>query len=170
MEPNRIGQFCASAPATAVVRAKVRVGPPNEVAVERLYGTPAPTALIPARFARLADDETLLVSLAHDGQVVGTAWPVFREQVSLEFGIPDLKEEEAASLLLSPKCVEGLRALRDHGVRPAAAHMTTGGYSRCDVARGPVDASTFLMVLVVLAALRRLLGTVVTRRPTTIGT
>lgn len=129
--PNRITQFCENAPAPTVLRAKVG----NGVEVERVYGSPAPPAeKLAKQFKDDGDGQTLLVSVGKDGNVLGTSWPVFREQVSLELGIPDMREAEAASLLLSPKCKDELRAFRDRGVRPTAAPATaTGGCSRCDV-------------------------------------
>jgi hypothetical protein len=129
--PNRISQFCENAPAPTVLRAKVG----NGIEVERVYGSPAPPAeTIAKHFKENGDSETLLVSVSKDGNVLGTSWPVFREKVSLELGIPDMNEAEAASLLLSPKCKDELRAFRDRGVRPAAAEPTsTRGCARCDV-------------------------------------
>lgn len=129
--PNRITQFCADAPAPTVLRAKVG----NGVEVERVYGSPAPTDKLARHFKDDGDAQTLLVSVAKDGNVLGTSWPVFRDHVSLELGIPDMHEAEAASLLLSPRCKDDLRAFRDRGVRPAAAQpASTGGCSRCAVA------------------------------------
>lgn len=149
--PNRITQFCANAPAPTVLRAKV--GPDLEV--ERVYGSPAPTDKLRKHFAENGEGETLLVSVSKEGNVLGTSWPVFREQVSLELGIPDMKEAEAASLLLSPKCKEDLRAFRDRGVRPAAAEPTsTRGCARCDVTSGGSampDFATALTLLIVVA-------------------
>jgi hypothetical protein len=129
--PNRISQFCENAPAPTVLRAKVG----NGIEVERVYGSPAPPAETLAKhFKENGDAETLLVSVNQEGNVLGTSWPVFREKVSLELGIPDMNEAEAASLLLSPKCKDELRAFRDRGVRPAAAAPTsTRGCARCDV-------------------------------------
>lgn len=148
--PNRITQFCQNAPAPTVIRAKVSG---KDVEVERLYGSPAPTDKLAKHFADNGDAETLLFAVGKDGNVLGTSWPVFREQVSLELGIPDMKEGEAASLLLSPRCRDGLRAFRDRGVRPAAVEATTTrGCARCDV--GPAgampDVATMLTLLFVV--------------------
>jgi hypothetical protein len=150
--PNRITQFCENAPAPTVLRAKVGDG----FEIERVYGQAAPTDKLAKHFKEEPDGQTLLVSVSKDGNVLGTSWPVFREQVSLELGIPDMKEAEAASLLLSAKCKEELRAFRDRGVRPAAAEATTTrGCSRCDLggaAAGPDLASALTLVITVWAA------------------
>jgi hypothetical protein len=157
--PNRIEQFCQHAPAPSVLRAKV--GP--EVEVERVYGAPAPTDKLRKHFADNGDAETLLVSVGKDGNVLGTSWPVFRDQVSLELGIPDMKEGEAASLLLSPNCKEGLRAFRDRGVRPAATEPTsTRGCAHCDVspnrATALPDLGTALAIIFVATFVRSRAG------------
>jgi hypothetical protein len=152
--PNRITQFCANAPAPTVLRAKLGDG----VEVERVYGQLAPTDKLAKHFKDDGDGQTLLVSVSKEGNVLGTSWPVFREQVSLELGIPDMKEAEAASLLLSPRCKEELRAFRDRGVRPAAADATTTrGCARCDVGPGgaasvPDIASALTLVIAVWTA------------------
>jgi hypothetical protein len=147
--PNRITQFCENAPAPTVLRAKVG----GEIEIERVYGSPAPPAeKLAKHFKDEGDGQTLLVSVGKDGNVVGTSWPVFREQVSLELGIPDMKEAEAASLLLSPKCKDELRAFRDRGVRPAAAEASaTRGCARCDAAGATPDLASALTLLVVVA-------------------
>lgn len=150
--PNRVTQFCENAPAPTVLRA--RVG--NGVEVERVYGSPAPPAeKLAKQFKDDGDAQTLLVSVSKEGNVLGTSWPVFREQVSLELGIPDMKEAEAASLLLSPRCKDELRAFRDRGVRPAAATVTsTGGCSRCDVAPGGgIQAPEVAVIALAMAAI-----------------
>jgi len=146
--PNRITQFCQNAPAPAVIRAKVRS---KDVEVERLYGSVVPTDKLAKHFADNAEDETLLVSVGKDGNVLGTSWPVFREQVSLELGIPDMKEQEAASLLLSTKCKEDLRAFRDKGLRPASVEPTaTGGCAHCSMTPSTPDFATALTLLFVV--------------------
>ena len=117
-------RFCDAAPAPAVVRVRVTVGDKlgsASVNVEQRYGAEVPTSQLQPRFAKMTEDETLLVSVAKDGTVVGTAWPVFRDVVSLENGTPDMSEGEAAALLLSPTCQQGLRSLRSSGVHPVAA-------------------------------------------------
>jgi hypothetical protein len=147
--PNRITQFCENAPAPTVLRAKIGGG----IEIERVYGSPAPPPeKLAKHFKDDGDGQTLLVSVSKEGNVLGTAWPVFREQVSLELGIPDMKESEAASLLLSPKCKDDLRAFRDRGVRPAAAEPTsTRGCARCDAAGAAPDLASVLTLLVVFA-------------------
>lgn len=163
-EPNRITAFCKGAPAPSVVRVHVHAGqdPSHFIEVERVYGARAPTAPMQARFASLPEDETLLVSLARDGTVLGTAWPVFRDNVSLELGIPDMKEAEAAALLGSPQCAEGLRALRDRGVRPAAVegHAPEGhGCAHCSTssaASAQLDAGSALLAALTTVALARI--------------
>lgn len=125
-------RFCDNAPAPAVVLVRVSVGDKvgtASVAVEQRYGAAVPTSQLQPHFANLTEGETLLVSVAKDGAVLGTAWPVFRNVVSLENGIPDMSEAEAASLLLSPTCQEGLRTLRSNGVYPAPAGA--GGCAHC---------------------------------------
>lgn len=148
--PNRITQFCENAPAPTVLRAKVG----NGIEVERVYGSPAPPPeKLAKQFKDDGDTQTLLVSVSKDGNVLGTSWPVFREQVSLELGIPDMKEAEAASLLLSPKCRDELRAFRDRGVRPmAATPSSTGGCSRCDLGRTTTTVPNLASVLTLLIA------------------
>lgn len=148
--PNRTTQFCENAPAPTVLRAKVG----NGVEVERVYGSPGPTAdKLAKQFKEDGDAQTLLVSVSKEGNVLGTSWPVFREQVSLELGIPDMKEAEAASLLLSPKCKDELRAFRGRGVCPAAATATsTGGCSRCDLGRTTTTVPDLASVLTLLIA------------------
>lgn len=146
--------FCSSAPAHGVVRAKLHDGTKPEI--ERTYGNPTPTTKLAERFAKgnqTGDDQTVLVSLAADGQVLGTAWPVFRGEVSLDAGFPDMKEEEAASLLLSPNCKEQLLALREHGVHPTSA---TGGCAHCSSSPSPAPAPDvgFLVALVAVVFLR----------------
>lgn len=147
------GGFCGGAPAPTVVRAHLLAldkGGVN-VDVEKLYGAPAPTTKIAERFAALTDGETLLVSLANDGSVIGAAWPVFRNTVSLEHGIPDMTEVEAVSLLMSPKCTADLRALHHSGVRPPVQPaLAQSGCSRCTTAAGPspwLDAGSTALVL-----------------------
>lgn len=149
---SRVSEFCSGAPAAAVVRAHLHVGQKRgEIAVDvdEVYGSPAPTERIAARFASLQDDETLLVSLARDGTVVGTGWPVYKENVSLEAGIPDMHEAEAAAMLLSTKCEGDLRALRDQNVHPARISPTSRHGCGCSVAGAPLDG----VVLVAVAAL-----------------
>ncbi len=158
--PNRVTEFCKHAPAPTVVRAKVRVGSKAkqaDVEVERVWGSPVPTSGMADHFANNGDDETLLVSLAPDGKVLGTSWPVFREQVSLELGIPDMKEEEAAGLLRSPKCADELRAFRDQGTRPASVAPTSGGgCAHCAVGSAPLDTGSAVVIAItcVLLAFR----------------
>lgn len=101
--------------------------------VEKRYGPEAPTTALHDRFASLTEGETLLVSLGQNGMVLGTAWPVFRGTVSLENGNADMAEAEAASLLMSATCRDGLRALRQHGVHPAPAPVSAGGCGHCHV-------------------------------------
>jgi hypothetical protein len=57
--------------------------------------------------------------------VLGTAWPVFRNVVSLESGIPDMSKAEAASILLYPSCQVGLRTTEKH--RRSSRPAWTGG-------------------------------------------
>jgi hypothetical protein len=146
------GRFCDGAPAPSVVRARVRVGDkPGKVNVqiEQIYGAAAApeTSRIAARFADLPDDETLLVPLGKDGNVLGTAFPVFREKVSLDLGVPDMSEAEAAALLLSTRCEEGLRALRTQGVRPSPV-VGQRGCGSCHVAStAPFDVGSFAIVV-----------------------
>jgi len=153
--------FCSSAPAHGVVRAKLHDGVKPEI--ERTYGNPAPTTKLVERFAKgnqTGDDQTVLVSLAPDGQVLGTAWPVFRGEVSLDAGFPDMKEEEAASLLLSPNCKDQLVALRERGVHPAAATPTstsaTGGCAHCSSTSATPAPDVGLLVAVVAVVILRL--------------
>jgi hypothetical protein len=172
--PNRIVEFCRNSPVPTVVRAKVRVSSAKakraDIEVERVWGTTAPTNAMADHFAANADDETLLVSLAPDGKVLGTSWPVFREQVSLELGIPDMKEEEAASLLRSPKCADELRAFRDHGVRPTALPPTsTGGCAHCDVGGTPFDPGSAVLVVAALVFARIIVRPKAARAPLSNG-
>jgi hypothetical protein len=154
-------RFCDAAPAPAVVRVRVSVGDKvggASVDVEQRYGAAVPTSQLQPRFANLTEGETLLVSVGKDGEVLGTAWPVFRNVVSLENGIPDMSEAEAASLLLSPSCREGLRTLRSNGLHPAPA--STGGCAHCHTSpAAPLDAggATILLTaaLVTATILRR---------------
>ena len=154
--PNRITEFCKNAPAPTVVRAKVRASKAKQadVVVERVWGSPPPTKGMADHFASNGEDETLLVSVAADGKVLGTSWPVFREQVSLELGIPDMKEEEAAGLLRSAKCADELRAFRDRGVRPASVEPTSSGCAHCTVSNASMDAGTGLVLLFAFALVR----------------
>jgi hypothetical protein len=154
--------FCGGAPAPTVVRAHLIVGDKGNVSVdvEQLYGAPAPTTKIADRFATLTDGETLLVSLANDGSVIGAAWPVFRNTVSLEHGIPDMTEAEAVSLLMSRKCTTDLRALHHSGVRPPLEPtLAQRGCNRCNTSPGTaLDAGGTAIVLaaaVVTAAILR---------------
>ena len=149
--PNRITQFCENAPAPTVLRAKIA----NGIEVERVYGAPAPSAdKLAKHFKDDGDGQTLLVSVSKEGNVLGTSWPVFREQVSLELGIPDMKEAEAASLLLSPMCKDDLRAFRDRGVRPVAAEPTsTRGCARCDVSQSTPLPGSFAVIAFAIAAI-----------------
>jgi hypothetical protein len=155
---NRIVAFCKGAPAPSIMRVHVHAGsdPAHLVEVERVWGDRAPLTHMTERFASTPEDETLLVSLARDGTVLGTAWPVFRENVSLEFGIPDMKESEAAALLGSPNCTADLRALRDRGVRPAGAegHAPEGrGCAHCATHGGSgFDAASAVLVAVTTVA------------------
>jgi hypothetical protein len=151
--------FCEGAPAPTVVRAKLRVERAGHVRVDidRVYGPPAPTSAIAQRFADLEDDETLLVSLAPSGAVVGSGWPVFEDKVSLQGSIPDMSEGEAAALLMSPQCRESLTALRDQGTHPAAASPSYSSHGcACEVHAAP-DAGTAALVVatsIVVAVLR----------------
>ena len=151
---NRMVAFCEGAPAPTVVRVHVHAGgdPAHRVEVERVYGAPAAaTTPMATRFASIVEDETLLVALAKDGAVLGTAWPVYKENVSLEMGIPDMTEAEAAGLLESPQCSDGLRALRDRGARPVSA-SASGGCAHCATSPGSSLSSELpSMLLFVLA-------------------
>ena len=151
VEPPRNAGFCGGAPAATVVRAHVRVADKGQVSVdvEQLYGAPAPTTKIASRFASMTEGETLLVSLTNDGSVIGAAWPVFHETVSLEHGIPDMSEGEAVSLLMSRSCTTDLRALHHHGVRPPLSPLIAhSGCSRCNTSpAGPLDAGGTVLVL-----------------------
>jgi hypothetical protein len=169
---NRVADFCHDAPAPTVVRAHLRVGKKSgEVAVDvdEVFGPAAPTTRIAQRFATIEDDETLLVSLANDGTVLGSGWPVYKENVSLEFGIPDMHESEAASLLMSAKCEGELRALRDRGVHPARLEPTSRrGCASCNEASAPLDATALVSVLAIAtfaAIIRRAGGSRALRRP-----
>jgi MYXO-CTERM domain-containing protein len=157
---NRVSEFCRDAPAPTVVRAHLRVGGKvGQVAVDvdEIYGAAAPTERIAQRFATIEDDETLLVSLAKDGTVIGSGWPVYKEKVSLEFGIPDMHETEAASLLMSPQCGDELRALRDKGVHPARIEPTSHrGCASCAVTDAPIDAGGLVLVVALALAVVRL--------------
>lgn len=148
-------RFCDTAPAPAVVRVRVSVGEKvgsATVAVEQHYGAAVPTSQLQPHFANLTEGETLLVSVAKDGAVLGTAWPVFRNVVSLENGIPDMSEVEAASLLLSPSCQEGLRTLRSNGVHPTGA--STGGCAHCHASpAAPLDTGGAALVLTAALAM-----------------
>lgn len=159
---NRVEEFCKAAPAPTVVRAKVHADADlaHAVDVECVYGAEVTTEHIAQRFFGAPEDETLLVSLQKDGNVVGTAWPVFKEKVSLELGIPDMSEEEAVALLQSPKCQDDLRAFRDHGVRPTlrATPIHRGGCARCSTSIDPTTTTTDLASGLVL-----LLFTIVAR-------
>ena len=147
------GGFCTGAPAPTVVRAHIDVGDKGGVRVdaEQIYGAAAPTTQIAERFASLQESETLLVSLAADGKVIGAAWPVFRGNVSLEHGIPDMTEAEAVSLLMSPKCTADLRALHQNGVRPPLQPaVTQSGCGRCHASpSASFDGGGTLLVLAV---------------------
>ncbi len=142
-------KFCDAAPAPAVIRVRVSVGDKvgsASVDVEQRYGAEVPTSQLQPRFATLTEGETLLVSVAKDGAVLGTAWPVFRNVVSLENGIPDMSEAEAAALLLSPSCKEGLRTLKSNGVHPVPA--SSGGCAHCHTSpAGLFDAGGAALVL-----------------------
>ncbi len=156
---NRVVAFCRDAPAPTVVRAHLRVGRrvgDVTVDVDEVYGPPAPTSHIAARFASLEDDETLLVSLASDGRVIGSGWPVYKETVSLELGIPDMHEAEAASLLMSPSCSDGLRALRDRGIHPARVEpASTRGCASCAASSSaPLDAAGAAILVAAVVVLR----------------
>ncbi len=162
---NRVEEFCKAAPAPTVVRAKVHADADlaHAVDVECVYGAEVTTEHIAQRFFGAPEDETLLVSLQKDGNVVGTAWPVFKEKVSLELGIPDMSEEEAVALLQSPKCQDDLRAFRDHGVRPTlrATPIHRGGCARCSTSIDPTTttadlASGLVLLLFTIATGRKL--------------
>jgi MYXO-CTERM domain-containing protein len=163
---NRIADFCRAAPAPTVVRAKLHGGADlaHVVEVECMWGEQSSTEHLAQRFfGSNAEDETLLVSVGKDGNVLGTAWPVFKEKVSLEFGIPDMSEEEAVALLTSTKCADDLKALRDRGVRPKpmlASHSPPGrGCAHCTAGSTTTSASDLIFALVLgaitLAVVRR---------------
>jgi MYXO-CTERM domain-containing protein len=168
---NRVADFCKAAPAMTVVRAKLHADSDmaHVVEVECVYGPPTPTEHLSQRFFGTPEDETLLVSLEKDGNVVGTAWPVFKEKVSLEFGIPDMSEAEAVSLLQSPQCQEQLRALRDRGIRPSTSTIVSTappgrGCAHC-AAGGKASASDVFSVVVLAVAI----SAVIRRRRPSLG-
>jgi hypothetical protein len=152
---NRISEFCRAAPAPTVVRAKLHGGADlaHVVEVECMWGQQSSTEHLAQRFFGNTEDETLLVSVGKDGNVLGTAWPVFKEKVSLEFGIPDMSEEEAVALLTSTKCTDDLKAFRDRGVRPPkptnlAAHSPPGrGCASCTATSSSTSVSDVIFAI-----------------------
>ncbi|HEY8076360.1 MAG TPA: hypothetical protein VIF62_19680 [Labilithrix sp.] len=150
--------FCQGAPAASVVRAHLHVVKAGQVSVDvdRVYGAHAPTTELATRFAKIEDDDTLLVGLAPSGAVVGRGWGAHDDKVEID-GLPTMSEGEAATLLMSPSCASDLAALGEKGQHPQEARASSTHGCACNMHASSFDAGSAALVVATSIVAARLL-------------